>query len=384
MRNEWLARVGLVCLSLLVLATLGCGRVGHGRVTDRSSGDLLSGTYTYERPEVGNIDGCTATLVGVRIVVTAAHCVDFTPRVGAGSNTFVVNDGRRQFSYDVDRIAVFGSEPGDDDVALLHLATAVPSSVATPTPIGTAMPTDGTTISTYGYGCQDRDTQSGPFQKQRLDHAMGRDTHNLCPGDSGGPTMTSDGHVLFVNSAYIVGDGTDIFGNVVRNAGRVQTQAAAWGETLATDGAPIGPGTPPPGDPPSDPPSDPSAPPSDPSAPPSDPTPPSDPPPADPGPPSDCLSATRCEEATPLAGCGWCGASHRPVTVDGCGYPIDDCAGDFRLNPGDCADATAGASSDCVCSDSLTFECSDGSRLACPSGSRCVPGDSELVCWSFW
>jgi hypothetical protein len=156
-------------------------------------------------------------------------------------------------------------------------------------------------------------------------------------------------------------------------------QATSWGETLAAEGSPSDPGMPPASDPPSDrgmPPSDPGEPP------PSD---PSDPPPADPGPPpDDCLSASSCEEATPIAGCGWCGASGTPVTVDGCGYPIDDCAGDFRLNPEDCDGAMAGASSDCTCQDGLSFACSDGSELGCPWGSLCVPGDTALVCWAVW
>ena len=52
-----------------------------------------------------------------------------------------------------------------------------------------------------------------------------------------GPTMPEDGHVLFVNSAYIVGEGTDIFGDVVRTSGRLQAQAAAWLAAVAVSSA---------------------------------------------------------------------------------------------------------------------------------------------------
>ncbi len=384
MRNRGSVAVGFLALA----AVAGCSS-GDVNPRGRPTPDgLISGTYTFERPEVGSIDGCTATLVGPRLVITAAHCVDFQTRSTPGRyNTFVVDDGTRQFRYTVDRIASFGGDAGDDDVALLHLAIAVPVAVATPARIGTSMPPRGTTVITYGYGCQDRDWGSGEFAKQRFEHVLGRDTYNLCPGDSGGPTMTEDGHVLLVNSAYIVGEGTDIFGDVVRNAGDVQAQATAWGAELGAGDPSTDPALPPEEDP-GTPPEDPGLPPEDPGLPPEeDPgTPPEDPglpPEEDPGTvPDDCASATTCEEATPLAGCGWCGATGQSVAVDGCGYPIDDCPGDFRLTPEDC-DGAGGASSGCVCTDGVRFTCAGGAELECPLASLCIPGTTELECWGW-
>ena len=90
------------------------------------------------------------------------------------------------------------------------------------------------------------------------------------------------------------------------------------------------------------------------------------------------MSPTTCEEATPLSGCGWCGATGRPVSVDGCGYPIDECPGDFRLNPEDCDGATG--ASGCTCADGISFDCG-GEALYCPFGSFCIPGETALECW---
>lgn len=335
---------------------------------------LIGGTYTYERPEIGAIDGCTATLVGPRLVVTAAHCVDFATYDRPGAyNTFVVDDGRRTYRYPVDRVASFGWDAGDDDVALLHLGTAVPAIVATPAGVASAMPPDGTPVSIFGYGCQRR-SGGGAFEKQRFDRALGEPTYSLCPGDSGGPTLSPDGLVLRVNSAYIVGPGDDIFGDVTRHADDIAAQALAWGETLEprTPGDGVAP------------PEDPTPPAPDPGIAPEDPGTPEDPPadpgepPADPETPTDCDAASRCEEATPLAGCGWCGATGESVAVDGCGYPIDDCPGDFRLSPEDC-DGGAGTAA-CVCVDGVHFA---GCGLECPEGSYCIPGTTALECWGF-
>ena len=116
---------------------------------DTAQSALIGGSYTFERPEVGSISigggGCTATLVGPRLVVTAAHCIDYVTRETVGNyGTFEIRRfaGDRQV-YRVQRMASFMAAReviGPDDVAILQLATAVPADIATPAGLVTTEP----------------------------------------------------------------------------------------------------------------------------------------------------------------------------------------------------------------------------------------------------
>jgi hypothetical protein len=105
-----------------------------------------------------------------------------------------------------------------------------------------------------------------------------------------------------------------------------------------------------------------------------------------------------CGDCTPIAGCGWCGASNSCVTVDRSGAPVAACAGGFALNPPDCAAGGGGGGGGggdscgiyapfpeftCRRTTSGFARCRPGGMpefLNCPAGFHCTPGSQELFC----
>lgn len=365
-------RVGAgVCLRVGLLVALGCAPVelGSREPIEGATEELIGGVYTYERPEVGSISGCTATLVGPRLVITAAHCLSYATRTTPGNyGSFQI---RRSASdtqrFTIERYVSYGRSVGPDDIALIRLASAVPASVATPARLARSNPSNGSSIAIYGYGCQARGSRS-TWAKQKINTTWGRTTTNLCPGDSGGPTVGSAGDVIRINSGYYVQSGADIFGSVPRLYAQLENTARGWGDAF-------GQGSP---EPPPPPPSTPDA---------------GFSPPPPPPPPSDgpCDRRT-CEEATSLSGCGWCDATGRGIRVGAYGEALEACASGFRLHQSDCgrvARSTCGPWAGfpqytCRQGGAQFVRCNEGRTpefLTCPSGYACRPGSTERRCY---
>lgn len=391
------SRSALWSLVALALGLSACEAPGGFRPrsvapADVTRGELVGGSYTYERPEVGSIaiggGWCTATLVGPRLVITASHCVDYRSREAIGNyGTFEIRrrSGDSQV-YRVQRIAAYmGSAEviGPDDVALLELASSVPPDVATPAGLVTSEPARGTPVTIYGYGCQRRGG-GGAFSKQKIRTTWGAVTSTLCPGDSGGPTITDDGLVVQTNSGYYGGDrGPDEFGRVYRTRSRIDETVRRWGASLGS-GSP----TPPPSAPDSGGAGDGGGP-RDAGALASDAG--MAPPPPPPAPGSGCDQPT-CEAATELVGCGWCDATGRGVRIGARGEALEPCSSGFRVEVSDCSGA---ARSTCgPWSGVTTYTCRQGRTqfvrcaeggvpelLTCPSGYLCNAGSTERLCY---
>jgi hypothetical protein len=175
---------------------------------------------------------CTTTLVSPDVFLTAAHCVTFQSSADALGDKITVTlpqgaDGAKHV-YAVDAYVSYSTGLGPDDLALLHLTTTVPSTVALPDALATAVPSIDTTATVYGYGCTDRASQDGRGTKRRIVYTFTGQTSQLCPGDSGGPTFDQDGNVFWVSSAYDVNSGVDVYADVGSHRALLQAQIASW------------------------------------------------------------------------------------------------------------------------------------------------------------
>lgn len=247
-------RTSLLSALLVSLCALG-GAVGcapdEGDDVDTTDDEVRGGTTTLEHPEVGKFlrvgqSLCTSTLVRPNVVITAAHCYpgEENGDVSARDWQFVVTtaDGK-EHAYKIDRaqtmLRASDFEGGGQgwrarDIALLHLAEAVPSTIARPASLATGAPYPGEQAALYGYGCTERGTRNGTGTKRRLVYrwSLGQtlgwtSTQNLCPGDSGGPVMD-------VRRNAVVGTNSggpanfDYFGNVPSARADIEAVIAGW------------------------------------------------------------------------------------------------------------------------------------------------------------
>jgi V8-like Glu-specific endopeptidase len=198
-------------LAPLLLLPL-CLQVGCGTGIEllepegRQARAIVSGETDSAHPAVGllntvkgNLKGiCTATLVGTKTVLTAAHCVD-----GVSSATFKVGGKTYSATKAVKHGSYVKAVLNAYDVAVVVLAQQV-TGVA-PAPLSKTAPQVGEAITVVGYGITKSGlTDSGTkrvaknavskvYNQYFRYSGAGNGAGNVCQGDSGGPTFRQEG-----------------------------------------------------------------------------------------------------------------------------------------------------------------------------------------------
>jgi len=202
-------------MSVIVMACgteqTGSSSSSEAPVFASNSDSIVGGTTTTEFPAVGTLSStdlggpfCTATLIGPRTVLTAAHCLDdvdasaFEFLTGPNSDTptarFKASGGKQHPQWNSAKI--------ENDIALVFLAE---DASVDPLPTATALPSDviGQKLRFVGYGVTNGTSQTG-FGLKREVYVTVRelsDTQikysdkgkNTCNGDSGGPAFLQVG-----------------------------------------------------------------------------------------------------------------------------------------------------------------------------------------------
>jgi V8-like Glu-specific endopeptidase len=203
MKNIFSIIVGLVA----VVSWVGCGEgMLESGATDDRADEITNGKVDTGHPSVGKLyesgQGiCTATLIGAKTVLCAAHCITSS----ASAYSFVVG-GK---TYAAQSVTVhpswngsYNNGEGKNDLSVIILKTA---PTVTPTPITTTAPFAGQVVTLVGYGVTSDNVDD--YGTKRIAHNVitslastviywdpGQGTYqgqSTCYGDSGGPAFAT-------------------------------------------------------------------------------------------------------------------------------------------------------------------------------------------------
>jgi MYXO-CTERM domain-containing protein len=186
----------LLLSSFVILSACGVGPEPTPEVFGQQRAPIVNGEFDEGHPAVGALLSqglCTASLVGDRTILTAAHCVTPEQR-----HTFVLGEQR----IEVDRLtrhpeySDFGAIRNDVAVGLLRRQ---PTGI-TPARLGVFAPELGDKVTLVGLGQTSNGGGSG-FKRKAVNIVWGKtnltltyrgaagESGNLCYGDSGGPSF---------------------------------------------------------------------------------------------------------------------------------------------------------------------------------------------------
>jgi hypothetical protein len=222
---------------LTALVVVGCSTSAQPELQPADGAEaIVGGGATFAYPAVGvtvngDATGCSATLVRANVIMLAGHCFE-AGRTEIRPWQFEIrrsNQDRRR--YPTGRGWVTSRDaPGEDDVALLRLETAVPASVARPLALASDYPAAGSTMRMIGFGCTVRDgSGAGAGQKRVVSFGWGESSESSCPGDSGGALIAfpSSRVVGVISGFHNAERHDDIFAWVPKHYEDLEAQIAA-------------------------------------------------------------------------------------------------------------------------------------------------------------
>jgi V8-like Glu-specific endopeptidase len=205
-----------------------------------SAGSTTAPAVDNTVPGVGRIRlqhaTCTGTLIHPRVVLSNS-CVQY-PETGPGAKvSFTKNDGSvvdspinaismvPSHSY-ANASTTTGSAVIETDLALILLESSVDPAIS-PIRIGSAYPSNGSAVTSYGYGGYGTTScdAHADSKKRRLDWTWGAGPYRVCGEDAGAPVLLSaTGGPQIV--ATIAGPNT--LGNVLYHREYIYEQIRRW------------------------------------------------------------------------------------------------------------------------------------------------------------
>ena len=204
--------ISILLTSLILASLLACNDapVLLNADIEQSSAAVVNGSVDTGHAAIGalhsgNQAACTATLIGKRTVLTAAHCVTTKnpPYQVLSPVNFYIGKLYYGTKYTAVAVHIHSAYAGGNkaDVAVLRLNKDVTG--VTPMPIAMNSPSKGETIVIVGYGKTGENGQSFGTKRKATNKidSMNSTTYsmygasagegNVCNGDSGGPSLAT-------------------------------------------------------------------------------------------------------------------------------------------------------------------------------------------------